>query len=67
MKQFKKWWEMEAQNIVGVGRSTEKDIAKTAWDAALEFVLSYRKPYYDIEDKKVVATDSDIIYKELEE
>ena len=37
------------------------------WRAALEWVLKNRKPYYDIEDKKVVATDSDIIYKELEE
>lgn len=34
--------------------------------AGLGWVLKHRKPYYDIEDKKVVATDSDIIEEELQ-
>ena len=37
-KQFDEWWLLEAQNIVGVGRATEKDVAETAWEAALECV-----------------------------
>lgn len=37
------------------------------WRAALRWVLKKGKPYYDINDEKVVATDSDVIYKELEE
>ena len=36
-KQFDEWWLLEAQNIVGVGRATEKDVAETAWEAALEW------------------------------
>lgn len=40
---------------------------RASWEAALEWVLKNRLPYYDSEDKKVVATDSDIIYKELQE
>lgn len=40
---------------------------RVGWKAALEWVLKRRKPCYNIEDKKVVATDSDIIYEELKE
>lgn len=36
------------------------------FQAGLNWVLKHRKPYYDIEDKKVVATDSDIINQELQ-
>ncbi|KKN73125.1 hypothetical protein LCGC14_0404340 [marine sediment metagenome] len=46
---------------------SQDKIAEFWWKKALEWVLKNRLPYYDLEDKKVVATDSDIIYKELEE
>ena len=38
-KAFKEWWLLEAQNIVGVGRAQEEDIAKEGYRAALEEVL----------------------------
>lgn len=38
MKEFDEWWLMEAQNIVGVGRAQEVDVATEAWKAALEWV-----------------------------
>jgi len=64
MKQFEKWWKL---NWWGSVKEERKDITEAAWKAALEWVLKNRLPYYDLDDKKVVATDSDIIYKEVEE
>lgn len=43
MKEFENWWLMEAQNIVGVGRATEKDITKESWKVALGWVQSRLK------------------------
>ena len=60
MKAFEELWEANGGGICG------KKSCKEYWEAALEWVLRNRAPYYDIEDKKVVATDSDIIYRELE-
>lgn len=64
LKAFEKWW-----NIIGqyeFSTYLTKEQSKSVWKAALEWVLNNRKPYYTVEDKKVVATDSDIIYEELE-
>ncbi len=72
MKQCKKQWKDHASDRVDkhgipiVDVPDYKDYYYSGWKAALEMVLSHREPYYNIEDKKVVATDSDIIYKELE-
>lgn len=68
MKEFDKWLEnLDSIQVGDKFNNQNRAIARCAWEAALEWVLKNRKPYYDIEDKKVVATDSDIIYKELEE
>ena len=63
MKEFKKWWKKDSME----GDWDYERYAERGWEAALEWVLKNRKPYYDIEDKKVVATNSDIIYEELEQ
>lgn len=34
---FDEWWMLEAQNIVGVGRRTEKDYVEDGWKAALKW------------------------------
>lgn len=42
MKNFNMWWLMEAQNIVGVGRAQEVNVAQETWKAALQWALSTR-------------------------
>ena len=64
MEHFEKWCDEVEYMCVDY---TKRDALRRGWKAALKFVLKNRKPYYNIDDKKVVATDSDIIYKELEE
>ena len=65
MKEFEKWEKDFYANHQG--NFHFDPTCKMGWKAALIWVLENRKPYYDLEDKKVVATDSDIIHKELEE
>lgn len=66
MSEFDKWYKNSGNAWSFPTYSTNEPKFKVGWRAALEWVLNNREPYYD-EDKKVVATDSDIIYKELEE
>lgn len=40
LKEFEKWYEMEGQNLVGVGRITDLEFAQEVWKAALQWVLS---------------------------
>ena len=68
MKEFEKWLEaLDSIQVANKFNNQNRAIAGCAWKAALEWVLKNRKPYYNVEDKKVVATDSDILYKELKE
>ena len=59
MKEFDKWWLMAAQNLVGVGRATERDIAEEVWQAALEWIK-----YAGVLEPSLA---NDLIDKELEE
>lgn len=73
MKEFKRWLVNDITKEYSLYQDKDgynignTPALKAGWKAALEWVLNHRKPYYNIDDKKVVATDSDIIYKELEE
>ena len=67
MKEFEKWFKKVMQPRLEKGENIYEGDCELAWKAALGWILKNRKPYYNVEDKKVVATDSDILYKELEE
>lgn len=67
MKNFERMWHSGKWDTPHPGNpETPKVFAKRIYRETLKWVLKNGKPYYDIEDEKVVATDSDIIYKELE-
>ena len=67
MKEFEKWFSKLDDEQLTRFTKQNRLVAKLSWKAALRWILTNRKLYYDIKDKKVVATDSDIIYEELEE
>ena len=72
MKNVDKQWNKGGCNSIDacerIGDCREcKNVWVAGYKEALKWVLKMRKPYYDIDDKKVVATDSDIIYEELGE